>query len=88
MVHCLKGNILNDDEGNPRICDFGLAHMFLHEGHSGLTTTSEHTGTERYLAPELIISEDRPTVASDAYALGCIGLEVRFSSVPSLTENH
>jgi len=43
-----------------------------------MTTTSEHTGTERYLAPELVISEEnvKPTMASDVYALGCLGLEV------------
>jgi serine/threonine protein kinase len=44
-----------------------------------MTTTTEHTGTERYLAPELVMADDggRPTIASDVYALGCIGLEVR-----------
>jgi serine/threonine protein kinase len=44
----------------------------------GMTTTSEHTGTERYLAPELVISEENvnPITASDMYALGCLGLEV------------
>jgi serine/threonine protein kinase len=43
-----------------------------------MTTTTEHTGTERYLAPELVMADDggRPTTASDVYALGCIGLEV------------
>lgn len=43
-----------------------------------MTTTSEHTGTSRYLAPELIASEHsvHPTTASDVYALGCLGLEV------------
>jgi serine/threonine protein kinase len=46
---------------------------------SGMTTTSEHTGTTRYLAPELVASEESvpPTLASDVYALGCLGLEVR-----------
>jgi serine/threonine protein kinase len=45
---------------------------------SGMTTTSEHTGTERYLAPELVSSETTvyPTTQSDVYALGCLGLEV------------
>lgn len=76
-----QGNVLIDDSGNPRICDFGLVHIFLEEEHTGLTTTSVHTGTDRYLAPELL-SEDgeRPSTASDVWALGCIGLEVRFLS--------
>lgn len=47
-----------------------------------MTTTSEHTGTTRYLAPELVMSEESvaPTLASDVYALGCLGLEVRSHS--------
>jgi len=68
-----------DNGGIPQICDFGLVSIFLEEGSSGMTTTSPHTGTDRYLAYELLIdSEDvAPTTASDIFALGCIGLEVR-----------
>jgi serine/threonine protein kinase len=52
----------------------------LAEGESiGLTTTTEHTGTDRYIAPEFLRSEEStvPTTASDVYALGCLGLKVR-----------
>ncbi|PVF91775.1 kinase-like protein [Serendipita vermifera] len=55
-------NILIDDEGHARICDFGLARIFS-EGITGLTTTTTHTGTTRYLAYELIIS-DQPIPAT------------------------
>ena len=43
-----------------------------------MTTTTEHTGTERYLAPELVTDDAdvHPTMASDVYALGCLGLDV------------
>jgi serine/threonine protein kinase len=70
---------LIDALGAPRICDFGLARVFLEAESTGMTTTSEHTGTTRYLAPELVASEVTvyPTTASDVYALGCLGLEVR-----------
>jgi len=72
-----KGNILIDDEGNPRICDFGLVRLIQEEGSGGMTTTTEYTGTERYLAPELLDVELAvPTTASDVHALGCLGLEV------------
>lgn len=52
-----------------------------------MTTTTEHTGTERYLAPELVIGDAdvNPTAASDVYALGCLGLEVGIDYVVSPT---
>ncbi|KIM23202.1 hypothetical protein M408DRAFT_321321 [Serendipita vermifera MAFF 305830] len=73
------GNVLIDDNGRPRLCDFGLARVFLEEGSTGMTTTSEHTGTTRYLAPELVFGDElvHSTTASDAYAVGCLGLEVK-----------
>ncbi|KAG9054438.1 hypothetical protein FS842_005125 [Serendipita sp. 407] len=74
-------NILIDSNRNPRICDFGLARLFLEIGHTGTTTASPHTGTIRYLSPEL--SRGAPiSTASDVYALGCIGLVFIFSLLP------
>jgi len=83
-MHICQGNVLIDDLGAPRICDFGLAQALLETGNSGMTTTSEHTGTTRYLAPELVASEENvlPTMASDVYALGCLGLEVSHAIAP------
>lgn len=74
----VKGNILIDDRLNARICDFGIARILIEEGTSGLTTTSDHTGTERYLAYELVVSDELhlPTTFSDIHALACIGYEV------------
>ncbi|KIM26054.1 hypothetical protein M408DRAFT_25702 [Serendipita vermifera MAFF 305830] len=78
------GNVIIDDSGCPRICDFGLAQIFYDEADSGMTTTTEHTGTDRYLAPELLVDEvnTRPTAASDVYAVGCLGLELVFLKKP------
>ena len=75
----MKGNILIDWGYIAKICDFGLVQILVEDGHSGMTTTSEHTGTLRYLAPELLLADDgaRPTRACDIYTMGCIGLEVR-----------
>jgi serine/threonine protein kinase len=46
--------------------------------NTGMTTTTAHTGTTRYLAYELVqnMGVAKPTTASDIYALGCIGMEV------------
>jgi len=73
-----QGNVLIWDDGTPKICDFGLVRIFLEEGSSGLTTTTAHTGTERFLSQELVLPDKTvlPTLASDIYALGCLGLVV------------
>ncbi len=76
-----KGNILIDERLNARLCDFGIARILTDEGvMSGLTTTSHHTGTERYLSYELALPDTDelcvPTTFSDVYALACIGLGV------------
>lgn len=75
-------NVLIDDDGHARICDFGLVRILL-EDSSGLTTTTTHTGTVRYLAHELVVSDQPlPTVASDVHAIGCIGLDLIFLTPP------
>jgi serine/threonine protein kinase len=59
-----------------------------------MTTTSNHTGTTRYLSFELVSDDDdgdptRPTTASDVWALACIGWEVGYfvlSSISSLMQ--
>ncbi|KIM28488.1 hypothetical protein M408DRAFT_142801 [Serendipita vermifera MAFF 305830] len=77
-------NVLIDEGGRAQICDFGLSRIFVEEGNSGMTTTSIHTGTERYLAYELVVCGDEahPTTASDIHAMGCIGLEFIFLQMP------
>ena len=76
ITYALQRNVLIDDAGNACICDFGLVRIYLEQGNSGMTTTIPHTGTERYLAYELVMaSEVVPTTATDIYAMGCIGVE-------------
>jgi serine/threonine protein kinase len=76
-------NVLVDERGVGQLCDFGLTR-FMEDGlETGLTTTTAHTGTTRYLAYELVEydgDEPIPTTATDIYALGCLGLEVWLSS--------
>ncbi|KIM20542.1 hypothetical protein M408DRAFT_81867, partial [Serendipita vermifera MAFF 305830] len=74
-------NVLVDDIGAARLCDFGLVRLADWDGPAGMTTTSPYTGTERYKPPELFISKEnrRPvaTFEGDIYSLGCVILEVR-----------
>jgi serine/threonine protein kinase len=72
--------VLVDDNGAAKICDFGLLRLVRESAPTGMTTTSSHTGTTRYLSYELISEDEedaKPTTASDVYALACIGMEVR-----------
>jgi WD40 repeat protein len=62
-------NILLDQNGNPRVTDFGLAKKL--EGDSGLTGSGQIMGTPGYMPPEQA-GGNRGEVgpASDVYALG------------------
>jgi len=72
-------NVLVDENGVAKLCDFGLVRLVDWGGTAGMTTTSPYTGTARYKAPELFISaENRHPVATfegDIYSVGCIMLE-------------
>ncbi len=52
-----------------KILDFGVAHL-VHEPR--LTSKGVVLGTPEYMSPELIRGQ-KPSIASDLYALGCIG---------------
>ncbi|PVF95332.1 kinase-like protein, partial [Serendipita vermifera] len=69
--------------GKAKVCDFGLLKL-LAEETMGMTTTSAHIGTMRYLARELVIADDQPNTTShtDVHALGCLGLEFLFLRIP------
>lgn len=84
MLTISQVNVLIDDLGVAKLCDFGLVRLVDWRGDFGMTTTSPYTGTELYKAPELFISQENrhplPTFESDIYSLGCILLEVSSGS--------
>jgi serine/threonine protein kinase len=47
-------NVIIYDNGTPKIYDFGLVRVLFPDGSSGMTTTTPHWGTPKYLAPELL----------------------------------
>jgi serine/threonine protein kinase/formylglycine-generating enzyme required for sulfatase activity len=65
------GNVLLDQQGNPRITDFGLAK--LTESHSDLTGTGQILGTPGYMPPEQAAAQAGAVgKLSDIYSLGAI----------------
>lgn len=74
----------------PRNCDFGLSKVLQEGISSGLTTSTAHTGTARYLATELVDSDEitAPTLRTDIWALGCVGLKFVFSLDPYSSRPH
>ncbi|MCI40359.1 cysteine-rich receptor-like protein kinase 2-like, partial [Trifolium medium] len=66
------GNILLDDDLQPKIADFGLARL-LPEDQSHLST--RFAGTLGYTAPEYAI-HGQLSVKADAYSFGVVVLEI------------
>ena len=64
-------NVLLDEEGRPRLADFGVAQL---DGSGTLTASGFTVGTAAYLAPEQIKGETIGPPA-DVYALGLLMLE-------------
>ncbi|KIK67862.1 hypothetical protein GYMLUDRAFT_1014143 [Collybiopsis luxurians FD-317 M1] len=77
------GNILIDENGQPRLADFGLTTFADATRHY----TTDHGGTLRWMAPELLypllgIESYKRTTASDMYAYGCLCIELYTGRVP------
>jgi serine/threonine protein kinase len=79
----LRGtNILISDEGNACLSDFGLATAFFEADPTAAITCSNHAGSVRWWAPELIEPKSFGcerfvrTPATDVYAYACVCLEV------------
>ncbi|KAJ7631920.1 kinase-like domain-containing protein [Mycena polygramma] len=95
----LRGtNILVSDDGNACLADFGLTRVIddvISDTSGALGTSSNHAGSVRWFAPELIdptlfgCERFVRTPASDVYAFACVCLEAKlltgrrpFSEVP------
>ncbi|KAG8947070.1 hypothetical protein FRC03_001202 [Tulasnella sp. 419] len=80
--YIIQSNILVDDEGHARITDFGLSRI-MEEGHSGWTTSTGISGTHRWMAPELLLTErSNPTTEADVYSVTLLVLEIYTGKIP------
>lgn len=72
-------NVLLDDEGRPKIADFGIARL---AAATAITRAGEVLGTPQYLAPEQM-SGDVVDERADVYALGVILYEMLTGTQPT-----
>ena len=88
IIHCnLKpSNILIDEYGNMRICDFKkslkTATMNMNEIKKNKTAM-----TPCYTAPELFMEDGLYSFKTDFWALGCIMFELAVGQVPFIDES-
>ncbi|KAJ6510567.1 kinase-like domain-containing protein, partial [Mycena sanguinolenta] len=72
-------NILLDQDGTPRLADFGLAD-FIDNETSIKSKSTKRGGSTRWMAPELLVVRPgdrfRRTLASDVWAFGCVCGEI------------
>jgi serine/threonine protein kinase len=79
LTNKLQLNVLIDKDGVAQIGDFGISRLMEDDVDTGMTTTTPHFGTVRYLAPELVDpGKAVPSRPTDIWALGCVAHEVRF----------
>ena len=83
IIHCnLKpSNIVIDEYGNVKICDFKKC-LKLSKMTSDLIQKNKCAMTPCYTAPELFRKEGKYSFKSDLWALGCILFELAVGQVP------
>src|SRR5262245_46904757 len=67
-------NVLLTGDGQPKVCDFGVAKML--SGPDPKTLSGMILGTAEYMAPEQAEARGTPGPAADVYALGVILYEM------------
>lgn len=78
----LQANILVDEDWHACLADFGLAVFAPSTTASTGTTSSQHGGSVRWMAPEMDDPQSfgldtfRRTFASDVFAFACVCIEV------------
>src|SRR5690242_14832120 len=77
-------NVLFDDEGRPKLADFGIARLAAGEGT--LTEAGTVLGTAAYISPEQAAGEPA-SAASDVYSFGVILYRMLTGALPFAAAN-
>eukprot|EP00945_MAST-04E_sp_MAST-4E-sp1_P000427 g427.t1 len=87
VLYCdLKpSNVLIDEFGVLKLCDFGLARQF--PTSETVEQQGPRRGTPCYMAPELFSADGVYSTASDLWSLGCILYELAVGTPPFVSNN-
>jgi eukaryotic-like serine/threonine-protein kinase len=82
------GNILVDQDGQPKILDFGVARVTDSDAHvTRQTDMGQLVGTLAYMSPEQVLADPQALdIRSDVYALGVVLYELLASKLPYTTQ--
>ncbi|MBK8268806.1 MAG: serine/threonine protein kinase [Planctomycetes bacterium] len=69
------GNILVDDDREPKLLDFGISKVLVGTGSTEVTIADDRRYTPEYASPEHVLGESLST-AADIYSLGVILYEL------------